>query len=119
MSRQHSDPHEMGAQGPLLELLNPRPLARPADPHTSHEAAVNMKGSGRLRKLQAVTLDLVQRLPGLTGNDLARFAGTADSRKIPRRLRELERAGLIRAEGTLTDVLTGRRCIRWWPVEVD
>ena len=116
MSPHRSDPHEMGAQGPLLELLDPRPLARPADPHTSHEAAIKLKGSVRLRKLQAVTLDLVQRLPGLTGNDLARFAGTDDSRKIPRRLRELERAGYIKVKGTAVDPVTGRRGVRWWPV---
>ena len=115
MSRQRPDPHEMGPQGPLLDLLD-RPLARPADPYTSHEAAVHMKGSERLRLLQAVALDMVQKNPGEIANKLSRLAGSEDSRKIPRRLRELERAGLIKAEGTDVDPVTGRRGVRWWPV---
>jgi len=95
--------------------LEPETLARRSDPTTSHEAARRLRGSPLLSRLQRSALDLVRLYPGSTANQLARLAGSDDSRTIPRRLRELERAGYAIDAGTMKDDETGRQCLRWWP----
>jgi hypothetical protein len=49
--------------------------------------------------------------------ELARQAEMIGVRKVLRPVRELERAGWVRAEPTAADPLTGRSGLRRWPTE--
>ncbi len=122
MSRQRSDPYEMGPQGPLLDLLDEGPVPTPprhkrGDPWTSRESGDAMRGSRRLGQLQAEAHALVVAHPGLTAQEIAEIDGHRDLVRIARRLSELQRAGRIESRGHGGNSRTGRRCIRWWPVE--
>jgi predicted HTH transcriptional regulator len=104
VERQRSDPH------------NARLLARRTDPMTSKEAATAVSSTAQIGNLQRAALALVREHPGLTANDYARlFQNATDSRTIPRRLRELERKGLLRVNGSGVDPVTGKRGLLWWP----
>jgi len=91
------------------------PLARTVHPATSKTAWRAMRGSEALGRMQGWALDMVTAHPGSTANDLARLADCPDTRAIPKRLRELERAGLIYDDGTLIDPITRRAGVQWWP----
>lgn len=102
---------QSGEQLPVPTL----PLARNSDPATSKAAADSLRGSKALGQAQLTALCLVRAYPGSTANTLARLAGDGDPRKINRRLRELQRAELIKDEGEVADSITHKRCLRWWP----
>jgi len=90
-------------------------MAGRTDPATSHAAARAMLSKpSKLAKLQLHALRMVREHPGSTAQELATLDGTWDPRPIGRRLSELQRAGLIRADGEKPDPRTGRQCQRWW-----
>lgn len=99
------------------------PRYRPDDPATSRAAA--WKLNEKLSERQQTALDMVRRNPGLTGELLdqkyAQKIYRATGRRVPqrtiaRRLRELERGGLITKDGTMRSTFTGRECARWYPL---
>lgn len=120
VERDAADPH----RARLKPIAEPGPLAGKTDPETSHEAARKLIDSCQLADAQRAALALVRQHPGRTCVDLAQVACAGDERgiefhrqRIGRRLSELERAGLIEHQGHATDPRTGRRAVRWWPVE--
>ena len=96
-------------QLPLFPV--PGPMAGRTDPETSHKAAESM--GLYIGSAQARAYRLVQDHPGATCPELA-GGDERDRQRIGRRLSELQRAGLIRAEGEKPDPRTGRSCSRWW-----
>lgn len=102
-----------------------RPLAKTTDLPSSQAASTAMRGSKRLGDLQRRALELVLAYPGSTANELAHaYARTresdevgTDSRTIPRRLRELERANYLLIAGTRMDSVTGKSGVCWWPTQ--
>jgi hypothetical protein len=97
----------------VLEL-SARELARREDPPESHAGAEYVEGD-RLGELQAEALAAVRRSPGLTAMELAARECPTDTRRIGRRLVELERRGDVR-RGKGTCSITGRPAARWYAV---
>ena len=90
-------------------------LARRDDHPNSVAAAERMSGE-RLTKSQEFALDAVRAFPGRTGNELNKLRSPAKSPdKVRKRLRELERAGLIREGETRRCTVTDEMCATWWP----
>lgn len=92
------------------------PMARRADPVTSHEAAGRMIDSGRLAEHERVALALVRLHPGRTGSELDKLA-SADKRQISKRLAGLAKKQLVRrgaGEEIRTCEVNGNRCVTWW-----
>lgn len=93
------------------------PMARTEDPNTSHTAARQMKlRKEKLVGLQRLALSLVMAYPGRTATEYARISAHIDSRTIPRRLRELERGGMIREGESRFCTFTHQNCLTWWPL---
>lgn len=91
-------------------------LARRADPVTSKEAAAALVGSVRLGDDQRHALEMIREYPGRTTHELAGLDDHDDERKIGRRLKALETAGLIYWKGFRLSPM-GNRCRLWWPVK--
>lgn len=92
------------------------PLARRTDTWTSKESAATLEGSEEaLGELQRYALEMVRVHPGLTAQELADLDGGRDSRKIGRRLNELEEAGMVHSLGSKLDQTTNRKAMLWWP----
>jgi hypothetical protein len=87
-------------------------LWRRSDPPTSRAAGREIRG--KLAHLHRVALDLVERFPGRTGQELSALAEIGDPRTINRRLGELEKFGrLVRGEPRACEI-TGRAAATWW-----
>ena len=121
MSPQREDPAEI--RHDLGPLFNPplNHLSGRTDPETSRDAA--KRAEPRIGNLQRWALDLVRRYPGQSCPELATWATKESNFPGPyerehervrqacgRRLNELEKAGLIRRDGTRDG------CSLWWPV---
>ena len=92
-----------------------RALARRSDPATSHggaSAAVCVLGETQQRALTAVRAH-----PNRTAGELNVAVGLdPDSRRIGRRLNELERAGVVRRGPARTCTVTGHAAHVWLAV---
>lgn len=112
-----SDVHEQGL-GPLFAPRVETLVGR-TDPPTSHAAAAKMVNSNRLGIDQRYALDAVRRFPGRTCPELAEALNDPSDetgeewlrQRIGRRLGELEKAGLIRRDGTRDG------CSVWYPTD--
>lgn len=105
-----------GEVAALREALGkPNPLARTADPTTSHDAARGIVP--HLGALQQAAADAVRRWPGRTATELAVNAGHPDPRVFNRRLGECERLGTVRRGEARACRATNRRAATWWPKE--
>ena len=102
---------------PPLPFVDPGPRARTTHPRTSKDAGDAMRISARLGALQGEALWAVRNYPGNTAPEIAELCGLDDERILGRRLSELERRGLIYAQGTRPNRITGRPCQLWWPHE--
>jgi len=89
-------------------------MARKCHPSTSAEAAVYFAPKRRGSQLRA--LGFVSNNPGKTANELALIAEDRDSRKIGRRLPELEKEGLVTRGGPRECQVTGRNATIWFTV---
>jgi hypothetical protein len=88
-------------------------LARKVHPSTSKEAARQLVASGQLGALQDHALELLRRWPDATAAELASFDAAPDSRRVPRRLRELVRLGKAIVSGKRRCTVTGRTAQTW------
>tara|TARA_R110000824_G_scaffold11593_8_gene50826 strand:+ start:689 stop:988 length:300 start_codon:yes stop_codon:yes gene_type:complete len=81
-----------------------RALSRTTDPNTSHEAAQSVP----VQTMKNAALACVKQYPYLTARELERQAGVENG-VIRKRLKSLERDGLIEIIGTNICSVTGRR----------
>lgn len=93
------------------------PLARPADPATSHEAADAIRPV--LGRLHEWTVRCVTETPGRTQRELGARYCPDDPRRIGRRLAECERLGLLRRGAVRKCSVSGRNAETWWPNTAD
>ena len=89
------------------------PLARSTDPWTSHAGERDI--SDRLGAEQIRAERFVLEHPGRTGNELAQIAGDTDTRRLPKRLPELERKGRVVRGVVRRCSISGRSGTTWWP----
>jgi hypothetical protein len=99
-----------GTKGLLADL----PRARATDPETSHQAAEEVRRSGRLTKQQGAVLDAVQKYPGSTAVELSRWAGL-DRHAVSRRLPEIQPVH-VRRGAPRECTINGRPQSTWYPV---
>jgi ribosomal protein S25 len=81
-----------------------RALSRTTDPTTSHEAAQTVP----VQTAKNAALRCVEQYPFMTARELEKQAGVENG-VIRKRLKSLERDGLINNVGTNTCSVTGRR----------
>ena len=96
------------------------PASRRDDPESSHQAEAEHTQTGRRADQQRQAAEAVRRWPGRTSSELARLSGI-DRHALGRRLPEIEAGegpGEILRAGERRDPETGRRGVRWWPVEL-
>lgn len=111
-----------GARMTVSELIDraaaetaPETLARTDDPGTSHEAAEHMVTSGKLGKEQRRTSRAVAAHPGLTNTELSTAVGDKCTRRIGRRLPEVEKLGWVVRRGPRRCTITKRNAAIWYP----
>ena len=92
----------------------PETLARTTDPSTSKEAAEEV--AKRLTDARRYAYEAVVAQPGCTANELANQADDLDTRRIGRRLNELEKAGVVRRGPVRRCRISGRKGATWEPV---
>ena len=101
------------------------PIASPADPETSHDAAAALTKSGRRQRHCQIVFALVQRHRGFTGAELWDIACDSDQRKLKsahevyRRLNDLRRAGVVRQGDSRLCSARGRRMVTWEAISHD
>jgi DNA-binding transcriptional ArsR family regulator len=100
-------------QPDLFTALDTMPAARSSDPATSHEAARELDRSGERRRAAMRALQAVRDHPGLTANELELVCGVTDG-SIRKRLKELERMGLVRRGEVRVSGVSGKRNQTWW-----
>ncbi len=96
------------------------PASRRHDPESSRQAEAEHTQTGRRADQQRQAAEAVRRWPGRTSSELARLSGI-DRHALGRRLPEIEAGegpGEILRAGERRDPETGRKGVRWWPVEV-
>lgn len=105
------------SQGELFSIEQTAygPMARIADPETSHAAAEAIQA--KLPELHRWTVQCVRETPGLTAGELGQRWCATDPRKIGRRLHECEEMGWLRRGPSRNCSKSGRSCETWWPVE--
>lgn len=96
--------------------LGTETLVRKTHPVTSVEAAKHIQGSFRLGDLQSQALESIRAHPGLITHEHSRLHDHGDERTLGRRFSELRRAGLAFPSGTKVDLVTNKKCQRWWPI---
>jgi len=95
------------------QTLFDQPLSRRTDSVTSFDAARRLKRSGRWQSQKRAVFEALRQNNGSTSAELAKAMG--GDRYIPsRRLRELEREGLIREGQIRKCQVVGSRCLTWW-----
>lgn len=90
------------------------PMARAADPVTSHEAADRVEANGAANTQRATVLRQVRLAPGSTASEIARAIGHATNHVSCRRLPELEAKGLVRRGTPRVCHVTSFRAATWW-----
>ena len=96
-----------------LDLLSHSPVARYADPETSHRAAREVSQDGSRARQQNLCLGAVKRWPGLSSAELAERMGC--SRFMPaRRLPECRAAALLENGPARKCAVTRRLALTWW-----
>lgn len=103
-----------------LDFAAPRPrrvetpIARRADPRTSHLAATHVTATGKRAQQQDLTAAAVRDLPGRTSHELAKHT-KLDRHMLARRLSECVTAGTVRKGPSRTCSITGRQALTWLP----
>ncbi len=97
-------------------LFDAIPLARSADPRSSHEAADAAVESGLVSGHERLIVAAERLFPGRTGDEIGHALGLTNV-QVLRRTRALERRGLIRRGDQRASQLTGRAAVTWHPVE--
>ena len=101
-----------------LDFENREPLARANDPATSHEAAVELTGSGARGRQKDIVLMRLRRMrtmlnaPPPTSAEFAWIHGL-DRYMVARRLPDLERDGFVEKGQSRRCTRTGRRAMTW------
>lgn len=91
------------------------PLAASADPHTSHEAASRLVGTGQLdTELERIAAGLAIH-PGLTSRELAAAIGE-DRYMVAKRMSVLAARGVAKRGEARTCTGSGRLAVTWWPL---
>jgi hypothetical protein len=90
------------------DLFSPRPLARNADPATSHQAAENARAFARDH--YALILGVLWR--PMIGPEVAMFTGLT-MEQVCRRLPELEQLSQVRRTGSTRTGPKGTSCREW------
>lgn len=90
------------------------PMARRADPDSSHEAADLLERTGRSNAQRKLAITLVARWPGKTSRELAEISGE-DRYMLARRLPEAETEGQLFALGRKPN----RGPLRWYARDID
>ena len=98
----------------LAAPASPETLVRADDPPPSHEGAEDVVR--RLTKARQYAYEAILEHPGCTANELSEKVGDRDSRRIGRRLNELEKAGAVRRGLVRECKVTGRRGATWEPI---
>lgn len=91
------------------------PIARRADPASSHLAAAEVTDSGTRAHQQAQTIAAVRAYPGRTSQELAELT-QIDRYTLARRLPECVTAGAVRKGEQRACNVTGRLALTWWPL---
>jgi DNA-binding MarR family transcriptional regulator len=97
----------------VLHRKQARELSRPSDPETSKQAARHVVDSDELGSAQLYALKIVYRNPLSTASELTKASGDVDSRRIGRRLNELEKAGWVIRHPARKCRVTGRNAATW------
>jgi hypothetical protein len=84
------------------------PIARASDPVTSKSAESEITNNGVRSQNTHEALVIVQAIPGICGSEM--------EERHRKRLRELERDGLIK-RGEPRVAASGYLGVTWWPVE--
>jgi hypothetical protein len=90
----------------------PKRLSRTGGPSTSVAAAKTI--TRELASLHRAVIDMVRAHPGKTAAELAVQDKSWDSRRIGRRLPELEELGYLRRGEPRACTVTGRKAHTWW-----
>lgn len=114
---------------PSATEVDPRPkvkasrLVRRSDPETSREAAEKVVDSGKYQTDFQDTADLVREHPGRTRYELEKLdqsiigRGHGGPERISKRLKDVERAGLIFKGKKRQCFEHGTQCATWYPAE--
>ena len=108
----------MSQQNDLFNRFTEPLLVRPADPPSSHAAAADLIANNckKLRGMQLLVERLIRERPGLTGRELDALHGDTQG-QCHKRLKELERKGVIERGRPRTCTVSKRSGIdTWWPV---
>jgi hypothetical protein len=109
--------HDLAHSGQLpLFNLPSTPLARPADPSTSHEAADHIDATGVRSRMMRLALDLITANPGRAAAELEEMSGFHDG-AVRKRLNDLRHAGRAKVGEPRTCAVTGRRAKTWFAQE--
>lgn len=90
------------------------PASRNTDPYSSHAAEAEINKTGLRSAQHKSVLDLVNRFPGCTSDELAKHGGI-DRHQTGRRLPELETGGYVYRGPFKRSFVTGRLGISWHP----
>lgn len=93
--------------------------SRSTDPQSSHRAEAEMKRTGAMKGQRMIALELVEKHPGHTAAELAKFHSDDPAEQfkttiwLRKRLPELRTLGLART----TEIGNGDQ--RWWPKGIE
>lgn len=99
-----------------MESLSHTPIARNADPISSHLAAREITESGVRGNQAQVAFSAVQRHPGLTSFELSNHCWL-DRYQAARRLPELQESGLVEKAMIRRCTVSGRPAVTWVVLE--
>lgn len=105
-------------QGNLFDgddlLANPQAAARRDDPSTSHEAASNIEACGDADKHRRILAETIHANPGKTSGELPHYCELMFE-QVHKRLKEVEKVGLIERGKARICSVRGNRMLTWWP----
>jgi len=81
------------------------------DPPTSAMAAHEEKDSGLVKQHQAMCLETVRDMPGMTAREIEARLGIKAHKRLP----ELRRGGMVRNGRPRRCTVTGRQAMTWHP----
>lgn len=91
---------------------DPKFLRRNTDPSTSDKSARELSPD-KLRGMRLRAWSLVKKYPDKTATELADLAGDRCTRRVGKRLPELEKMGWVVRSGVRKCTVTGKDCCTW------